>query len=184
MAAAAIAVILFLPVGWPRKPSLFVGLAIVSLSMWAVLAPLALLAARRCRVLRLPDVVLATVLLFLIAHLAVMGVEIGGLGSRSIDGEACNGNSGRKLVTSTPQAGSGGPVYWACVSVAEYTAKRAVTPAPSVSNRVSAQNVEFAFNRLVKTNFASRSLVFGTIMALCAWLYAFGWRWHVRTDTL
>jgi len=31
---------------------------------------------------------------------------------------------------------------------------------------------------------ASRSLIFGTLLAVSGWLYAFGWRWRVRTAQL
>jgi hypothetical protein len=40
------------------------------------------------------------------------------------------------------------------------------------------------YQRLVKVNFASRSVGFGTVAALAGWLYAFGWRWRIGTDEL
>jgi hypothetical protein len=184
MVAVALAVIFIFPVGWPKTPSLVIGLTIFSLSLWFLMAPLALGATRACRELRVPDVVVGTVLLFLLMQTVVMFAKIGGRTSRLVDGEPCNGGAGRKMISSSPSSTPNSPVCWACLPFADYEAKRATQPASSSSGHKSGLPGNEVFNRLLRNHFASRSLVFGAVTALTAWLYAFGWRWRVRTDEL
>ena len=185
MLPAAAAAFLVLPVEWPSQAGkLFVGFALLVFPMWVFMAPLAIWAAGACRELWVVDVVMATVILFILLQSVFMVAMLDAPNPRAVDGEPCNGGAGRKLVTANPDPRPGSPVYWACVSVADYEARRQAEPAPSAPGRDWNLLFGEAFGRLVKLHFASRSLVFGTVAALTAWLFAFGWRWRVRTDEL
>jgi len=156
----------------------------VSLSLWVLLAPLALTAVHLCRELHLHDVILVTVVVLVAVQTAIILTRFDAGAARSVDGAPCNGDAGRKLFTRGLAPGNKAPAYWACVPVAEYAARRAAQPAPRAAGPGRAPSFWSVFRLVLRGKVASRSLIFGTLLAVSGWLYAFGWRWRVRTAQL
>jgi hypothetical protein len=155
------------------------------LVLWALLTPLALLAARRLRQLTVIDTVLTMIVFFFLLQILLMFTMVSGSGTGRIVGTPCNGGMGRKVVVAEAEPGAAGAIYWSCIPIAEYKARRqagedlgASIPTPP---RATLADV---FGRLLHIRIALRSLVFGIVVGLSGWFYAFGWCWRMRRDSL
>jgi hypothetical protein len=171
-------------IGQPPAVSLrtLLGVTVLILILWAVLAPLALLTARRLRQLTVIDTVLTTIVLFLLLQILLVFTMAQGGGAGRIAGTPCDGGKGRKVVVPEAEP-TAGAIYWSCVPVAEYEARRQAGEdlGAAVPHRDTAAE---AIGRLFHIRVALRSLVFGAVAGLSGWFYAFGWCWRVRRDAL
>ena len=165
----------------PNVPQLLVvGLGIAAL-LWLPVAPLAKLAARSLNQVTAIDTILISILFFLGLQVSLFVAMTQGTDTHRIDGEACNGREGRKLVIPDPGPG----IYWACVPIAEYDArKQAIGDSQTTISTNAGISNEERFRRLIKLHVVLKSVLFGTVGALTGWFYAFGWRWRVRKDTI
>ena len=166
------------------SPMAYWGFVFMALVIGWPLGHLAIKVVRRLTVVRLLDTIIATVLLIMVLFSLLLFDRLSDTSRQIVGGDPCGDGKSRRIYDVEASQKPGSAIFWVCVPQDEYEAWASETPAELQRPTVKPVTAERFFERLSKANVLMKSVVGGTIAALAGWLYAFGWRWSVRTDAL